>query len=164
MEAQFSAWEQTLKLLAQVSSSDFNGETSRDAGGCSAPHRVLDIPTLRTRERDTSPSALVSILERSSSKEVSLCWRDATLGRYGDQQWILQVSRRKTVCALTGASIQRGDRVYRPRLRGRNPRNATFSILAAAMEQLERGPIRAEVREDGVLAEATHSACIPEQA
>jgi hypothetical protein len=136
METESTAWEQTLKLLAHMSSS--NG-----ARGKSAPRLDHRSSAERFQRRDVecgkSLSAFVSILERSSPTEVRICWCDATTGRYGDQRWRVQMARSKSVCALSGAAIRRGDLVYRPWVRGENPWNAKQSILVDALAKLENG-------------------------
>jgi hypothetical protein len=135
------AWEQTLDLLARTSSKNTNG------GDCDESEVRLDnyIPPQRRRARGVdcrAPlSAFVSILERCSPTMVSICWCDATSGRYGDQLWRLRVARSKAICALSGAIIRRGDLEYRPSVRGQCPANASHSILAEALEKLERGLI-----------------------
>jgi hypothetical protein len=135
------AWEQTLDLLARVSSKSAN------CGDCNAPeirlenYMPLEARRARAAECGMPRSALVSILERRSPTSVSICWCDATSGRYGDQLWKLRIARGSAICALTGARIRRGDPVYRPCVRGRCPTNADQSISAEALEKWERGAI-----------------------
>jgi hypothetical protein len=146
------AWEQTLDLLARVSSKSAN------SGGCDeAEVRLENYIPLETRRARAAEcgmprSALVSILERCSPKSVSICWCDATSGRYGDQLWRLRVARGKTICALSGAVIRRGDLVYRPSVRGRCPANADQSISAEELEKWERGAIEPNASNRGRVA------------
>ena len=57
----------------------------------------------------------ISIVERLSSETVSVCWSDATLGRYAEQTWRLGRARIDSHCLLTGRRIRYGDHVFRPR-------------------------------------------------
>jgi hypothetical protein len=76
----------------------------------------------------------VNIIERISATRLVVCWCDATSGRYGEQSWKLCAARNGAVCALSGARIRRGDKVYRPWSRGqKKPVNANQSILASAV-------------------------------
>lgn len=130
-------WQQTLAMLALVSAP--GGHTA----GESTPSRRADnrrAANARKAARLEPPPPFcgcIKILERCSSTSVVLCWYDATAGRYGEQLWTMSVARHETVCALTGATIHRGDAVYRPSARGACPANADRSILAAAMETRE---------------------------
>ncbi|RFU49202.1 DUF3331 domain-containing protein [Paraburkholderia sp. DHOC27] len=136
METQSNVWEQTVKVLARVSSTD---------KCCDAPDVLRDDSILHDKWRKRAvecgipPSAYVSILERTSRSVVWICWCDATTGRYGEQCWKLRSSRSRSVCALSGATIHRGDPIYKPYARGRSPGNVCHVILAEALEKLEQG-------------------------
>ncbi|MEX3937632.1 DUF3331 domain-containing protein [Paraburkholderia phymatum] len=58
--------------------------------------------------------ARVSIVERLTSQTLSVCWSDATLGRYSEQTWRLGRARIDSYCLLTGRRIRYGDQVFRP--------------------------------------------------
>jgi hypothetical protein len=132
--ARCDAWEQTLSLLAQISS-----ERPGSAVCTQSP-----VPAKRSMGTDarrapstlccSNSAALVSVVERCSPTSVAICWCDATSGRYGDQVWKLRVARNKTICVLSGKAIRRGDPVYRPSMRGRAPANADLAISAEALE------------------------------
>jgi hypothetical protein len=48
------------------------------------------------------------------------------------------MARSKSVCALSGEIIRRGDLVYRPCVRGQNLWNAKHHISAEALVRLEK--------------------------
>jgi hypothetical protein len=74
----------------------------------------------------------IVIVERDSPTVLIVRWNDATLGHYGAQAWKEGYARGRGICALTGAVIRRGDKVYRPRERGRSPVNSHWQLLASA--------------------------------
>jgi hypothetical protein len=77
----------------------------------------------------------ISDVERRSRATVAIDWADSTFGHYGEQVWSLGIARRKAVCALSGAPINRGDSIYRPRLiGGRVPLNSAAMILASFLD------------------------------
>ncbi|WP_429281603.1 DUF3331 domain-containing protein [Paraburkholderia sp. GAS41] len=119
--------------LARVSSTDKNSDES-DSG---QDDRILhDNWWKRVGDCGIPPSVYVSILERTSRSVLWICWCDATTGRYGEQCWKLRTSRTKSVCALSGATIQRGDSIYKPYSQGQSPGNVCHVILAEALESL----------------------------
>jgi hypothetical protein len=80
----------------------------------------------------------VTILERRSPTTITVSWRDATAGHYGDQVWTAGVAPNQAVCALTGAHIGRGAAVYRPRhSRAHPPANFDRMMLASALPECE---------------------------
>ncbi|WP_159463035.1 DUF3331 domain-containing protein [Caballeronia ptereochthonis] len=59
---------------------------------------------------------------------------DPTLCNYGEQIWAPSLAREAGRCALSGEYISKGDRIYRPRIRGRFvPLNRHAVILASAL-------------------------------
>ncbi|PCE22956.1 hypothetical protein BWP39_25060 [Paraburkholderia acidicola] len=72
--------------------------------------------------------AEVSILERGAD-DVWMRWLEPGRCHYGEQRWAATVARGSGKCALTGAPIRRGDRIFRPTGRPR-PSNANVLILA----------------------------------
>lgn len=137
--AKCDAWSQTLNLLVQISSDNVDGGHLGDADESADNFAPIRRRSARPIEYEKIRPAFISVLERYSPSMVSISWRDATYGRYGDQLWRLGVARSKSICDLSGATIRRGDRVYRPSLRGLSPKNATHAILAEALERLEHG-------------------------
>lgn len=83
-------------------------------------------------------NAVVTFVERISPNAVSITWRDSTGGNYREQRWVLRAARSRGVCALTGATISRGDFIYHPVGNSRvQPANLAQMIRAEALEQLE---------------------------
>jgi hypothetical protein len=76
----------------------------------------------------------VRVTGRPSSTTATVVWRDSTSGCYEDQIWRGVVARTSGVCAVTGRSIKRGDRVYRPRATRPAPTNANAMILSDVVE------------------------------
>ncbi|WP_412760710.1 DUF3331 domain-containing protein [Paraburkholderia tropica] len=60
-------------------------------------------------------------------------------GYYGAQIWKQGKARSLAVCVLSGASIRRGDAVYRPMTRGNAPLNHNWMMLVSAVLDLENG-------------------------
>lgn len=119
------AWQHTLNLL---------GGNGRSRPGMN-PSAMS--PT-------TAHHVHLSIVETWSDNLVSVSWSDPTGGRYSEQPWRLFIARKCGVCALTGAAIRRGDRVYRPLSRKLRSVNADWVVLASAwMQAPDRdGPCR----------------------
>jgi hypothetical protein len=131
-------WGQVLDTLAAISRAHITGdESARDR--VDAAHEA-ESPIARLACKcldDVHMEARIHIIERLSPTRVVVCWCDATTGRYGEQPWKLGAARNKSVCALSGATIRRGDKVYRPYTRGqRKPVNADQSILASMVADI----------------------------
>ena len=76
----------------------------------------------------------IRIVEILSDTAVSVRWSDPRFGHFGEQLWHCVTARTASRCVLTGAPIKPGDRVYRPRGRGRTvPCNWDRMIHAAAV-------------------------------
>lgn len=128
-------WKQTILSLERA---------SRSPADIAATHPASTTLNKRNAQHATARSAsyvpfsgYIRLLERLSSTAVSLCWYDATFGHYADQLWKRTHSRRKTVCTVTGRTVNRGDAIYRPYRRGSRPANANHSILASVLESSE---------------------------
>ena len=105
---------------------------------CSGSRAESGEPVQTSFERDAfaATGARIRIIEFLSHTMVSLCWSDPCSGHMGEQVWHCGVARKRSHCALTGALIKRGDRVYRPRLRGKTvPCNWDRMIHATAIER-----------------------------
>ncbi|MBJ9654073.1 DUF3331 domain-containing protein [Burkholderia multivorans] len=90
------------------------------------------------------PRARIRIVEILSSSSVSVRWSDPQSGYFGEQVWHCVTARTSSQCVLTGMPINRGDRVYRPRGRGRSvPCNWARMIHAAAVASFARNASRA---------------------
>jgi hypothetical protein len=96
--------------------------------------RVTGKPATRAMQKSNFESLLISHVERQSTLTVLVSWSDPTRGQYKDQTWRAVVARRAGYCCLTGASVRRGDLVFRPLVRGGVlPSNASDMILAASL-------------------------------
>ncbi|WP_373321124.1 DUF3331 domain-containing protein [Paraburkholderia flagellata] len=127
-------WKQTIVSLERASRASADIEAMHQE---SATRKTDRGRTRHGTARSASHvpfSGHIRILERVSSTVVSLCWYDATCGHYADQLWKRTRSRHKTVCTLTGRTVNRGDPVYRPSRRGTQPGNANHTILASVLE------------------------------
>lgn len=130
-------WKQTILSLERASRSSADVAAAEQEGVKRKANRACS-PQRTSRSASHTPfSGRIRVLERLSSTVVSLCWHDATCGHYADQIWKRTHSRRKTVCTVTGRTVNRGDAVYRPYRRGTWPANANHSILACVLEASE---------------------------
>ncbi|WP_229518108.1 DUF3331 domain-containing protein [Paraburkholderia terrae] len=78
----------------------------------------------------------ITILEKLSTKTVSVCWSDSRTGHYADQVWRLGIARISAHCVLTGKQILRGDPVFRPRASETySPGNKERMMLASAVPE-----------------------------
>lgn len=81
----------------------------------------------------------VNFVERLSERSVSIDWCNPTVGRYCEQTWSRCTARRKGRCGLTGATVLRGDAVYRPSARTAvTPANVDEVILESALCRIEK--------------------------
>lgn len=86
------------------------------------------------REAAAPAASRIRIVEILSDTAVSVRWSDPRFGHFGEQLWHCVTARTASRCVLTGAPIKPGDRVYRPRGRGRTvPCNWDRMIHAAAV-------------------------------
>ncbi|KVH09315.1 MULTISPECIES: DUF3331 domain-containing protein [Burkholderia] len=86
------------------------------------------------REAAAPAASRIRIVEILSDTAVSVRWSDPRYGHFGEQLWHCVTARTASRCVLTGAPIKPGDRVYRPRGRGRTvPCNWDRMIHAAAV-------------------------------
>jgi hypothetical protein len=105
--------------------------------GVSPARRSIAAERARTQPA-IAKSAIVTFVERFTPKSVSITWRDATAANYSEQLWIRRIARSHGVCALTGATIVRGDAVYSPAGRtAAPPANCAQMVLASVLEDLE---------------------------
>ncbi|MEW9581601.1 DUF3331 domain-containing protein [Paraburkholderia sp. DGU8] len=78
----------------------------------------------------------VTVVEELPNSLFALRWHDATLCNYEEQIWAPCLASTAGRCALSGEHIRAGDRVYRPRIRGRSiPLNSDAVILASALNK-----------------------------
>ncbi|POR47711.1 uncharacterized protein DUF3331 [Paraburkholderia eburnea] len=124
------AWEYTLTLLG-------GGSVLHDGVHDKACHAANGLSrTAQSDIMDAAPArrANLSFVEVCKDKLISVSWSDSTSGHYTEQLWRLCIARKRGQCALTGSNIQRGDKIYRPFVRGTTPVNADWAVLASAME------------------------------
>jgi hypothetical protein len=122
-------WNQAINLLITLMRAD---HTSR-------PRRSIENAYgkgyARLKRRECHCLAMwVRVTGRPSSTTATVAWRDSTSGCYEDQIWRGVVARNPGVCAVSGRSIKRGDRVYRPRAARPAPTNANAMILSDVVE------------------------------
>jgi hypothetical protein len=86
--------------------------------------------------RDARSLATVRVNDRPSPDTISVSWSQPNSCRYGDQMWFVSVARRRGACALSGAAVEPGDWVYRPRGAKRRPLNADAVMLVSAVAEL----------------------------
>src|ERR1700743_2414130 len=122
-------WKQAINLLIMLMRTDQE----------SCPKRL--IPNVRVNVRGRfkqnechNRAMRVRVTGRPSSTTATVAWRDSTSGCYEDQIWRGVVARTSGVCAVSGRSIKRGDRVYRPRASRPAPTNANAMILSDVVE------------------------------
>jgi hypothetical protein len=76
----------------------------------------------------------VSIVEKLSSKTLSVSWSDPCAGRYSEQVWRLGRARFDARCAITGRPIRRGEAVFRPLAKeSDHPARRSHVILATSV-------------------------------
>ena len=124
------AWEHTLNLLGAGPAS---GGKHNDVSCSQSSHTRM---SLKDGAAQATPAlrAHLAVVETWSENLLSVSWSDPTSGRYSEQPWRLCIARKGAVCALTGASIRRGDRVYRPLSRKLMSANAGWIVLASALK------------------------------
>ncbi|MGH8781294.1 DUF3331 domain-containing protein [Paraburkholderia sp.] len=76
----------------------------------------------------------ITRIEWATPGTILISWSDSTLGRYQDQLWRAGFAHASSVCGLTGATVRRGDAVFRPVARVRDrPVNVSDVILAEGL-------------------------------
>lgn len=123
-------WSRTLTALRQFSDP-------------SEMSLVFSRPECRRAPSRTAPGGAqmktftVTVLEHMANSRVCLSWHDPTLCNYEEQVWAPALARCSGQCALSGAHIGRGDKVYRPQIRGGTPpANGDAMILASALQHV----------------------------
>ncbi|MFM0092976.1 DUF3331 domain-containing protein [Paraburkholderia sediminicola] len=133
LASQVDPWVQTIRLLSCGSQRpDADNEMLFTARRCASFGRDAVLST------GPSPHLVVSLIERTSSSTVTIAWRDATSCSYGAQIWQVAKAKVSGICAMSGARIKRGDRIFHPRHSKPAPVNARAMVLASAIEGVER--------------------------
>ncbi|MFD1557512.1 DUF3331 domain-containing protein [Paraburkholderia silviterrae] len=125
-------WTHTLSTLARASCLAGGEDAVRpDAPGERAHWQA------RACSDDLSALPTIVILEWLDNAAISLSWHDATSCNYEEQTWTVSKARTRGRCALSGRLIERGDCVFRPRLRGAGQlRNGNRMILVDSVDAL----------------------------
>lgn len=152
-----SAWQQTIELLSAASELwNMNGDQEASCS-CRPVPVTRNASEAANRRRAAATRSWdahgITLIRRHDPESITVCWSDATYGRYSDQLWRVCTARRSAVCALTGEKIRRGDAVFRPSPNRRHrPANADAMILASQLDKLDNGLV--STRLDEVLAAA----------
>jgi hypothetical protein len=96
----------------------------------------LDGEPVNTRKPDGGDvrTYTVTVVEELPNSLFALRWHDPTLCNYEEQIWTPCLAPAAARCALSGEHVNKGDRVYRPRVRGRFvPLNRDEVILASEL-------------------------------
>ena len=130
MQADADRWSRTMVALMQCSTPSTDAFDSVD----SPTHRRG--PALTRAGSNEVRTFTVTLLEKLANSLLALSWHDPTLCNYEEQIWAPGLAQKSGSCALSGLHISRGDRIYRPRTRGKMaPLNGNAMILASALPQ-----------------------------
>jgi len=122
-------WESTLAAIHQFSALPDPMRNSSDLPGRPAS-AGKPLCQLQMNGGDV-PAFTVTVVEELPKSRYALRWRDPTLCNYEEQVWSPSRARAPGRCALSGKHIKLGDKIYRPRDRGRvMPLNGNAMILA----------------------------------
>jgi hypothetical protein len=118
-------WLHAVKMLKRSNDSSFQHSEPKPVQAPTGIHSRQGVH----RRNNTS----VKVLEKPTRTTATVAWLDSTSCHYGDQSWSLRVARFNGVCALTGETVRKGDRVYQPRKSGHPPLNANAMILSSVL-------------------------------
>lgn len=146
-----SAWQQTIDLLS-AASEPFGPDGEPDGIRCCKPVPITRSASEAANRRRATVRSWdaqgITLIRRHDPESITVCWSDATYGRYSDQLWRVCTARRSAVCALTGEKIRRGDAVFRPSPNRRHrPANADAMILASKLDAFPSGVVAARLDE-----------------
>ncbi|MPW20446.1 MULTISPECIES: DUF3331 domain-containing protein [Paraburkholderia] len=71
------------------------------------------------------------VVYRLSTCTLSVSWSDPCAGRYTERIWCSGLASVAAICVLTGRTIIRGDRVFRPRTREMRVRPDCHNMILA---------------------------------
>ena len=129
LASQTNPWIQTIRLLSRGSQlPQICNKTSLSSRRCTSFGHDGALTA------EPSLHRLVNLIERTSSSTVTIAWRDSTSCSYGAQIWMGANAKVSGVCAMSGAQIKRGDRIFHPRHSKPAPVNAGAMILASAID------------------------------
>lgn len=101
---------------------------------CRRVHRArLNSPLINPRDAGMPPRAMPrhGVIDRPSALTVVLDWRDPTKCCCREQLWVAARARVSGPCAITGATIEPGNEIFRPRPARPGPRNISAMVLAS---------------------------------
>jgi hypothetical protein len=137
-------WATTLAAIHQFSALSDPMRNSPDLSSRAAPARKPGRP--RETNGDDVRTFTVTVVEELPKARFALRWHDPTLCNYEEQVWSPCPALGAGRCALSGRHIKRGDKVYRPRDRGRlMPLNGDAMILARELIKAHIALARADV-------------------
>jgi hypothetical protein len=146
-----SVWQQTISLLSAAADPIHMVGEPEGSRSCKPVPITRSASEAANRRRATVRSwdaQGITLIRRHDPESITVCWSDATYGRYSDQLWRVCTARRSSVCALTGEKIRRGDAVFRPSPNRRHrPANADAMILASKIDNLPSGVVAARLDE-----------------
>lgn len=114
-----SVWGRTVDALRVSRMPDTRGMADAVSRTCARLRACTGIATISVR-----------VVTRTAVNMVLVDWSDSTACRYGEQLWRESRAERKGHCALSGLPIEKGELIYRPRLRRPIPQNADAMIRA----------------------------------
>lgn len=104
---------------------------------------------LRGNERAADSSrrpARIFVLERLSTRTLSIFWSDPQSGHYAEQTWRLGLARTNGICVLSGRPISAGEEVFRPRCSVTYiPANSKHMILSSVFSDSAISQARAAI-------------------
>ena len=104
--------------------------TVEDIGGGAHEARI-ECETARCWNGRGKP--IVRVLDKPTTRTLTVSWCDASSGHYGYQTWRVRCARKAGTCVLTGLPIEAGDEVFSPRKGLIRPGNAGAMIAAASL-------------------------------
>ena len=87
---------------------------------------------------DGRSEPVVRVLDKPTTRTLTVSWCDASTGHYGYQTWRVRCARNAGTCVLTGLPIEAGDEVFSPRKGLTQPGNAGAMIAAASLRRPSR--------------------------
>ena len=117
-------WLRTVATIARAGVVPVAAEPRQDRRSRAAASPLWDGKVLPT----------VRVLDRPTSRTLTVSWCDPLTCHYGYQTWRVHTAKRAGTCVLSGRAIKAGDIVYCPRASNPPPRNAGAMIVAACVD------------------------------
>ncbi len=119
-------WIQTIEVLRTVSGAN----DMRSMGPVVKGKAAVDSTIPRSK------NCVIRVTDLTSPSTVTVEWCDPTVAHYGAQLWRLGSARAAGSCAVSGATISRGEAVYRPSIGRLPPQNRNAMILASTVDKM----------------------------